>query len=219
MNKSCWMWNSATGKALSVCVCGRETEKRVSHILCNNQDCIPRQLSRGSLRNVPGCRSNKLWSSHPLLSLQPPRTTWEISSYCPTVYHLQGWYKYIRCFNAQLGSRFITYQLFMIQLMLAGRREGQDQTSVPQDHPCTELILKTLQVPRALQASTLATQPEEDNWNPFPSNVIFLSADHSSPESGERGAGHNYFFEMEVIPIQFRSLSLIRLLLQSQTEH
>lgn len=47
-----------------VCMCVRD-RKRVSHILCNSQDCIPRKLVRGSLRTVPGCRSNTL--SAPIL--------------------------------------------------------------------------------------------------------------------------------------------------------
>lgn len=39
--------------------------------------------------------------------------------------------------------------------MFPGRGEGPDPPSVPRDNPITELILKTLQVPRAPQASTL----------------------------------------------------------------
>lgn len=36
-----------------------------------------------------------------------------------------------------------------------GTRQGPNQPSVPRDNPITELILKPLQVPRALQASKL----------------------------------------------------------------
>lgn len=36
---------------------------RISWILCNNKNCIPRQLIKGSLRTTAGCRSNTLWSS------------------------------------------------------------------------------------------------------------------------------------------------------------
>lgn len=201
MNTSCWLWNSATGKALWVCVCVWE-RKRVSRILCNSEDCIPGQVVRGSLRTVPGCHGNILWSSHPFSAFAATedfRKKWEI------IYILSHWYYLPGMLKNKKYSGPDTWQ-------------GPNQPSVPRDNPITELILKPLQVLRALQASKLLSLKKTiEILSPL---MSFSSLQTTAAQRARVGADHNEFLEMEVIPtVQFRSLSLNRVFLQSQPEH
>ena len=144
-------------------------------------------------------------------------------------HYLHRWRKETRqrrrwAFKSFSGSRFITVLTVQDPAHISRQSErSRPGPQSPRDNPIRELILKNTTDPPG-PAGVHSPQSEGDNWNPFPSNVIVLSADHSSTERGGRGGGdHNDFLEMEAIQtVQFRSLSLARPFFfpsQSQPEH